>query len=354
MLAIWPPSSDGGRHDANRERAPYRRHSCPGVIMLFIVGMTRGGNTWLGKIFDAHPDVFYRHEPDSILKTHTLPAFCEDQELNRYLPIAQEYFEAVFKVRTSKAIGTFPIMPKSYLSFSQHQLKRAMVVGAKGFEKAGVLSSFFRDLKLPEMAGSGDVHHVVKSIAALGRMNLFSRLYPQAKIILLLRHPAGQVASAIKAIASDKIDGQPPATEDWGIYKDLAATAQGRRKGLTLSGFQSLDPVERLAWRWAISNDKALDDLEGQPSVRTVLYEDLCKDPVAVSRSLFEFSGLDWRQEVEDFVTQSSTTSNANSYDRVIRDSLKTANSWRTKLAPSKVDLIANVLAQSRAGQYYL
>jgi len=43
---------------------------------LFIVGMTRGGNTWLGKIFDAHPDVLYRHEPDSILKTKTVPAFC--------------------------------------------------------------------------------------------------------------------------------------------------------------------------------------------------------------------------------------------------------------------------------------
>ncbi len=350
MLAIWPPNSDGGRHNAKRAHRRYAK----GLTMLFIVGMTRGGNTWLGKIFDAHPDVFYRHEPDSILKTRTLPAFCEDQELDRYLPMAQEYFEAVFKVRTSKAIGTFPIMPKSYLSFSQHQLKRALVIGAKGFEKTGVFSRFFRDLKLPEMAGSGHVHHVVKSIAALGRMNLFSRLYPEAKIILLLRHPAGQVASAIKAISSDKIDGQPPATEDWGIYRDLAATAQGRSKGLTLSGFQSQDPVERLTWRWAISNDKALDDLEGQANVRTVLYEELCKDPVAVSRSLFEFSGLDWRQEVEEFVAQSSTGSNANTYDRVIRDSLKTANSWRTKLAPAKIDLVEKVLTQSRAGQYYL
>src|SRR6202521_1806950 len=117
MLAIWLLSSDGGRHDAIHKPMPYCRRHCLGLTMLFIVGMTRGGNTWLGKIFDAHPDVFYRHEPDSILKTRTLPAFCENQELDRYLPLAQEYFEAVFKVRNSKAIGTFPIMPKSYLSF---------------------------------------------------------------------------------------------------------------------------------------------------------------------------------------------------------------------------------------------
>jgi len=244
--------------------------------MLFIVGMTRGGNTWLGKIFDAHPDVLYRHEPDSILKTKTVPAFCGDQDVEHYLPAAKTYFDAVFRVRTSKAIGTFPVLPKSYHSFSQHQLKRAMVVGAKGFEKLGFLSSFFRDLPLPEMTGRVRVHHVVKSIAALGRMNLFSRLYPEARIILLLRHPGGQVASALKAIASDKIDGQPPATEDWGIYQDLAETEQGRRHGLTLASFKESDPVERLAWRWAISNDKALEDLDGQKNVRVVRYEDLC------------------------------------------------------------------------------
>ena len=322
--------------------------------MLFIVGMTRGGNTWLGKIFDAHPDVFYRHEPDSILKTQAIPAFCADQDVDLHLPAAREYFVHVFKVRTSKAIGTFPVMPKSYHSFLHHRLKQGMIVGAKGFEKIGIFSGFFRDLALPEMAGTPGIRHVAKSIAALGRMNLFSRLYPEAKIILLLRHPAGQIASAIKAIDSDKIDGQPPATRDWGIYEDLAATVQGRSKALTLSRFQSLDPVERLAWRWAISNDKALQDLEGRPNVRTVLYEDLCNDPLAVSRSLFEFSGLDWRNEVEAFVMASSSTANANGYDRVIRDSRQTANSWRTKLAPSKIDLIANVLRQSRAGQYYL
>lgn len=321
--------------------------------MLFIVGMTRGGNTWLGKIFDAHPDVLYRHEPDSILKTKTVPAFCRDRDIERYLPAAKDYFDAVLRVRTSKAIGTFPVLPKSYHSFSQHQLKRAMVLGAKGCEKLGIFSGFFRDLPLPEMTGPAPIHHVVKSIAALGRMNLFSRLYPEAKIILLLRHPGGQVVSALKAIASDKIDGQPPATEDWGIYEDLANTDLGRRHGLTLAVFKQFDPVERLAWRWAISNDKALEDLVGQNNVRVVLYEELCSSPIAVSRSLFEFAGLDWHLAVENFVERSSTANQANTYDRVIRDSVKTAAAWRHKLDPGKIDLIDKVLERSRAGGYY-
>jgi len=321
--------------------------------MLFIVGMTRGGNTWLGKIFDAHPDVLYRHEPDSILKTKAVPAFCGDQDVERYLPAAKEYFDAVLRVRTSKAIGTFPVLPKSYHSYPQHQLKRAMVLGVKGFEKLGFFSRFFRDLPLPEMTGQAPVHHVAKSIAALGRMNLFSRLYPDAKIVLLLRHPGGQVASALKAIASDKIDGQPPATEDWGIYEDLAETDLGRRQGLTLTDFKAFDPVERLAWRWAISNDKALEDLDGRQNVQVVLYEDLCRSPVAVSKSLFAFAGLDWHPAVESFVQRSSTANESETYDRVIRDSAKTASAWRRKLEPGKIELIDKVLERSRAGKYY-
>ncbi len=324
--------------------------------MLFIIGMTRGGNTWLGKIFDAHPDVFFRHEPDSILKTDAFPHFCSNEDVPLHLSAAKDYFERVFRVRTSKAVGTFPVMPKSYYSSARFQLKRALVVGAKGFEKIGVFSKFFRNVPIPDLADveAKPVHHVVKSINALGRMNIFRRLYPDTKIILLLRHPGGQIHSTIKAVEEDKMDGQPPDSEDWGIYEDLAGTDQARREQLTLSRFKSMDPVERLAWRWSISNDKAIEDLGDSRQLRIVVYEDLCADPISVSRSLFEFAGISWRPEVERFATASSTASNANAYDRVIRDSLKTAHSWRQKLEPRQVQMIADVLQRSRAGQYYL
>jgi hypothetical protein len=36
---------------------------CNGLLLLF--GMPRSGTTWLAKIIDSHPDIIYRHEPDS-------------------------------------------------------------------------------------------------------------------------------------------------------------------------------------------------------------------------------------------------------------------------------------------------
>ena len=41
--------------------------------ILLIFGMPRSGTTWLGKIFDSHPDIIYLHEPDSEFRLKEVP-----------------------------------------------------------------------------------------------------------------------------------------------------------------------------------------------------------------------------------------------------------------------------------------
>ena len=33
---------------------------------ILVLGYPRSGTTWLAKIFDSHPDILYRHEPDEL------------------------------------------------------------------------------------------------------------------------------------------------------------------------------------------------------------------------------------------------------------------------------------------------
>ena len=40
---------------------------------LLLFGMPRSGTTWLGKIFDSHPRVLYRHEPDTWQRLTDVP-----------------------------------------------------------------------------------------------------------------------------------------------------------------------------------------------------------------------------------------------------------------------------------------
>ena len=58
----WVAISAVGCTEAMTLRAP---------ILLF--GMPRSGTTWLGKIFDSHPLVLYRHEPDTWQRLTDVP-----------------------------------------------------------------------------------------------------------------------------------------------------------------------------------------------------------------------------------------------------------------------------------------
>jgi hypothetical protein len=60
----------------------------------------------------------------------------------------------------------------------------------------------------------------------------------------------------------------------------LLETSQAKRHGLTAEHARTLSPGERLAWEWAILNEKAMEDLAGYPSVKRILYDDLVLNPV--------------------------------------------------------------------------
>src|SRR5271154_2625415 len=63
-------------------------NGCPPIL---IIGYARSGTSWLGKIFDSHPDVMYLHEPDKLLPGKELPYFCDAAEFDLAATQAAEY-----------------------------------------------------------------------------------------------------------------------------------------------------------------------------------------------------------------------------------------------------------------------
>ena len=80
---------------------------------ILIFGQPRSGTTWIGKLFDSHPDTLYRHEPDSVRKL-SLPLFPARQEAPQFREDLEKFIASLPVMRSPEVVGKQPLFPKSY------------------------------------------------------------------------------------------------------------------------------------------------------------------------------------------------------------------------------------------------
>ena len=98
--------------------------------------------------------------------------------------------------------------------------------------------------------------------------------------------------------------------------------------------------------------EKAMDDMQGLEDCMVFKYEDLCNDPHGMARKLFDFSGLEWSNQVEQFVGQ-SISKNQKTYYSVYKDPVVSATKWREELTGDKIKIIEEIVARSKPGSLY-
>jgi hypothetical protein len=317
------------------------------LILLF--GMPRSGTTWLGKIFDSHPDTIYRHEPDSWGALNDIALLPRLSESERYVPAAQRFIGNLGRISRTKVSATVPVFRKEHLSASRYWGKLASVWSAR------LASRVLGELPVPEWVDYDRVPRapiVWKSVESTGRFGFFGSRFPECRAILVLRHPCGHLASLLRSVAEGKVAADVSAFEDYGMFELLLTTEQAEKYGLTMEGFRSMTPTQRVAWRWALFNEKAINDAAGLPNCMVVRFEDVCSAPPVVTRTLFEFAGLSWADQTEQFI-RLSTSKHSDSYYSVYKDPAKAANRWRSQLSRGQIDDIMAVSRSTAMSQYY-
>jgi len=314
---------------------------------ICILGLPRSGTTWVGKIFDSHPATLYRHEPDSGGALHDVPIHATPRQGGTTTDRVRTFLHELPRRRSLRVCGRRPLFAKDYLPGWRGAVRRASI-------HCGRLAAPFVSTPVlePVEPRQPEPRVVWKSIESTGRAGLIASADPGVRVILVVRHPCAQIDSTLRGESGGRFTDPSAAADDWGIFECLLETQQARRRKLTMEQLSRSTPDERLAWRWLLFNEKAIEELRGRPNSYVLRYEDLCERPLLVARMLFLFTGLRWSASVEAFVND-STTGADESRDSLYRDPERAAWGWRERLDPAVRARILGVVAGSTPGDLY-
>ncbi|HMA82186.1 MAG TPA: sulfotransferase [Candidatus Binatia bacterium] len=317
------------------------------LILLF--GMPRSGTTWIAKIFDSHPNTLYRHEPDSGGALRPMPLATRLSTANQFAPIISKFIAELPGLNTPRAAGSLPMFPKSYQSSARLLMKRFTALAAKASE------SFVGELPVLDLIDHSKMRQIVvvwKSIESLGRLGAILRVEPGSRAVIILRHPCGYIASVLNGERNKQFSSSIASSADYPVFHQLLQCSSNGKRNPKLHDLNKLSPVERLAWRWVLFNEIALEQTETCERSMFVRYEDICARPVREARNLLEFAGLEWHGQVERFIGRSTSYVSENYYS-VFKNPDESAFKWEQHLSRHQVDAIMGIVRQSCLHKLY-
>jgi len=309
---------------------------------IVIFGFQRSGSSWLGKLFDSHPDVEYLHEPE-LAQPSGLPVFASATP--DHLERAQKELRRWHVARDIRTRGTRPIFRKHGESRSRYSLRLGQIYAGKGLER--ISKRFAHAGPVIRPFNGAAPYRVLKTINLLGRAQVFLQAAPEIYPILLLRHPGGYIASVLRGLPRFGDAAARSALS----YSALVDSPVGQEEGLTLERLEAMPPVERLAWKWLAFNDAAYRVLESSSQAVTVRYEDVAKSPQEQMQILFGQVNLPWKDAVDAFIASSTQGPGNERYYAVKRDSEQAAQRWRSEISESDRRLIEKICARRPVGR---
>jgi hypothetical protein len=298
--------------------------------VILVLGSPRSGTTWLAKIFDSHPDVLYRHEPDEL--TMPDPALTPAAQIREWL-----------LQRGLRAAAKRPGFPKSWRSAPLATVRTGLAAALAAAQRLPPTARLAARIDLPDLIAPRRWQQVRAAIKLVNwDGTLAARTMPGTRSIFILRHPCGQIASVMAGLSARHFDIAADAAMD---LHDAAALAA--RRGVGQAAFDALPHAAKFAWGWLAFNEPAVESLSNLPNARVILYEELCRHPLAVSRALFAFAGLDWHRCTDAFLGLSTSHQRHAGYFDVFRTTEDTAERWRQSMSPQDQESVRAVVCTS-------
>jgi len=281
---------------------------------VFILGCERSGSTWLGNILDAHPDVMFLMEPfaDYIALFDDFPdrVAYADGECERLATIFRQRYSRIRSIKYPllyRPGGTRGLMAvdRFLVEVYLHALR---ILGKEASWK--IKQHIALNLNTSEIPISrqtpkraAPAFRVTKELRLNFKVPVLARAFPDATILVAIRHPAAQISSILRLFHQERL-GE--------LFRRLPAFVQSVMQSDRFENYRSLiadAPLERLlpAW-WLINYDVLLTDLSAYGMrYRLVSNEDLSADPLGYAQQVLGFCGLEDWARVSDYLKWSSS-----------------------------------------------
>lgn len=317
---------------------------------ILITGHGRSGTNWLLDIFDASPSTHCRNEPNEVLGS-SLEYVRELWKSPRSADKVTALWETKVSIaRISSSERDHRIeAPKNHVyTFAQKTGLASLPVRPK-FRK--VLRQIFPDLRhgeWPVPRWVGDRHMLEKSCTVL-KINMLASWfvnwhvdqYSNRPVLHIVRHPAGYLNSSIRRFFSKCSSSQREFEHQF--YQRMLRTAIeiAPEWEEIIGDVEALGLYEAVMWFWRVNNEMIFSVSQTRPNYHLLVYEDLVRSPVAVSRTLYEFCNLSWSDSIESLITNGLNTS---VWGPLKSTPTSTAKAWKQKLSSAHLQLVEQVL----------
>jgi Sulfotransferase family len=305
---------------------------------LLVAGAPRTGTTWIAQVLASAGYVAWINEPDNEwpnvfalkakLPLGRFPALVEGDRAPRYEQLWRRSLEGRREWRYQTALA-WKLDQKDR---TMQELWRCLCDHANPRTSARL--RFLATVARPPSEPVEGRRVMVKSVhATLALEWLWARFRPPT--VVVVRHPLNVVASWLElGWGGCALDTNPRVWERFGDRWKLPR----------------LDPKpsqpQRLAWEAGLFTTALRDGADRHPEWIAASHEDLCMDPVARFRDLFERVGYPWSAAVEAFLQASNRPGEGWSTHRVAAEQ---PDRWRRRLTEAQLAEIRPVLSRFQA-----
>lgn len=262
---------------------------------IAIFGVPRSGTSWLGQIFNSSPKVAYRYQPlFSYAFKDRLTAHSSAQDID-------SFYSDLLNTNDDFVLQKKNVSGNDEVQFSKSEKCTHLV---------------WKEVRYL---------HIIENLLAES----------DTKIIGIIRHPCAVINSWLRAPKEFRSEWNPE--EEW-----RSAPKKNAGRPEEYNGFEKWKEV---AFLYA--------DLKKRYPERFMLtlYESLLEQTNKEVKRLFDFAGLEFEKQTEDFILKSMSTGSDDPYG-VLRQSQE-PDKWRMELSPSIREGILEDYDFRKLNQYY-